>query len=353
MQAKVSFAAVVRVLEDLHAACVPRIQLVEPDALENCGYVREEVHRGRGRIGGEPFAEFDHAEVVVWFEVRERMGGVFEILERRPGVSAGNLGGEEQVTLTKRLMDLLEQWRAALEVEPGVRPAALCEFDGEREEWQPVLLVELVQHFRRGTKARRREFVTVPGKFIHEEHEPRGLSRPENLEDLWAQVVELRRERGTLPVALVKPAAKIRPLAQVVGPDLRHDGRRRAEERDGERGRLGGHVHRLAAEAFEGVPGDVLGHGLGGAKVFSGGFPRAQAQRRQLNACFGPALELGRSEARLERAQAPFEELFERRRETREPFMVPCHQLVDDAHTNSPTVTPGVCPLFLTVGLNG
>ena len=114
--------------------------------------------------------------MVVGLQLAEGVGGVFEVLERRAVVAAGDLGGEQQEPLAQGRVDLLEERRAAFEVEARIGPARLGEFHREAEEGQAVVVIELLEDVRRRGEAGRRQLVAVARELIDEEDEAGSLA---------------------------------------------------------------------------------------------------------------------------------------------------------------------------------
>src|SRR6185437_7078115 len=176
------------------------------------------------------------------------------------------------------------------------------------------------------------QFVAVPGKFINEQHEASGLADSQDLEHLRAEVVKLGRQRRTLPIALVQPPAKVRPLPDMARSERLHGGRRGTQKRNGERRRFGGHSERFAAEALDRVPGGIFRVERSRPEVFDRGFPRSQAEGREFDAGLRPYLQLRWTQTVLKRPQTGFKMLFQRRRKPRKAFVVPGDQFSNDAH---------------------
>jgi hypothetical protein len=76
-------------------------------------------------------------------------------------VAARHLGSEDQEPLAHRRVHFVDERRAALEVEPGIRPAGLGKLDREGDERYPVVIIELREDSGRGRHAGGGQLIAV------------------------------------------------------------------------------------------------------------------------------------------------------------------------------------------------
>ena len=336
LEAEVGLAALLAGGEDAEAVVLPGGQLVDADLLQHLGGVADEVHGGVGGVGRELLGELDDGTVVVGLDLAEGVGGVLEVLEDGAAVVAGDLRGEGQVALAHGAVDALDEGHAAVEVEAGVGPARLRQLDAEGEEGHAIAAFEAAEHLGGGGEAGGGQLVGVAGQLVEEEHEASGVADADGAEEVGAGVVELRGERGALPVALVEAAPEVGPLGEMVGSDVREGGGGAAQEGDGQRGRLLREVAGLAGELLIGVPGRGLKELGTGLEILGGGFPGAQADGHEVEPALRPGLELRGREARFKGAQAGLVGLQQGLGEPVETGAVTGYQATCDGHEAPP-----------------